>query len=447
MELKRKAYDKLLEWKSFSNGKTALLIDGARRVGKSHLAESFGKNEYRSFMTINFSGANQNVRDIFENDFMDLDLFFNKLSFLYGVPLYKRESLIIFDEVQRYPKARELLKFLVADGRYDYIETGSLISIKHNIKDIVIPSEEEHLLLHPFDFEEFLWALGDEVTVPFIRDCYKRRKPLGDAAHRKAMNSFRQYMLVGGMPQAVVEYAASRDFARVDRVKSTILELYRQDITRFADGYESRVQAIFDEIPAQLAKKEKKFSITSLGRDSKMRTYEDAFMWLTDGMIINNCYNATDPIVGLSMYMDVTSRKCYMADTGLLVTHTFHDNDYMENDLYKAVLLDSISVNQGMLMENIVAQIFRRNGHKLYFYSRSDTVERKNHMEIDFLILQHKRICPVEVKSSRYNSHSSLDKFREKFRGKIGQSYILYTKDLKQEDDILYLPIYMAMFL
>ena len=447
MELKRKAYDKLLEWKSFSNGKTALLIDGARRVGKSHLAESFGKNEYRSFMTINFSGANQNVRDIFENDFMDLDLFFNKLSFLYGVPLYKRESLIIFDEVQRYPKARELLKFLVADGRYDYIETGSLISIKHNIKDIVIPSEEEHLLLHPFDFEEFLWALGDEVTVPFIRDCYKRRKPLGDAAHHKAMNSFRQYMLVGGMPQAVVEYAASRDFARVDRVKSTILELYRQDITRFADGYESRVQAIFDEIPAQLAKKEKKFSITSLGRDSKMRTYEDAFMWLTDGMIINNCYNATDPIVGLSMYMDVTSRKCYMADTGLLVTHTFHDNDYMENDLYKAVLLDSISVNQGMLMENIVAQIFRRNGHKLYFYSRSDTVERKNHMEIDFLILQHKRICPVEVKSSRYNSHSSLDKFREKFRGKIGQSYILYTKDLKQEDDILYLPIYMAMFL
>lgn len=447
MELKRKAYDKLLEWKSFSNGKTALLIDGARRVGKSHLAESFGKNEYRSFMTINFSGANQNVRDIFENDFMDLDLFFNKLSFLYGVPLYKRESLIIFDEVQRYPKARELLKFLVADGRYDYIETGSLISIKHNIKDIVIPSEEEHLLLHPFDFEEFLWALGDEVTVPFIRDCYKRRKPLGDAAHHKAMNSFRQYMLVGGMPQAVVEYAASRDFARVDRVKSTILELYRQDITRFADGYESRVQAIFDEIPAQLAKKEKKFSITSLGRDSKMRTYEDAFMWLTDGMIINNCYNATDPIVGLSMYMDVTSRKCYMADTGLLVTHTFHDNDYMENDLYKAVLLDSISVNQGMLMENIVAQIFRRNGHKLYFYSRCDTVERKNHMEIDFLILQHKRICPVEVKSSRYNSHSSLDKFREKFHGKIGQSYILYTKDLKQEDDILYLPIYMAMFL
>ena len=447
MELKRKAYDKLLEWKSFSNGRTALLIDGARRVGKSHLAETFAKNEYRSFMIINFSSANQNVRDIFENDFMDLDLFFNKLSFMYGVTLYKRESLIIFDEVQRYPKARELIKFLVADGRYDYMETGSLISIKHNIKDIVIPSEEEHLLLHPFDFEEFLWALGDEVTIPFIRNCYERKKPLGDAAHRKAMNSFKQYMLVGGMPQAVVEYAASKDFTRVDRVKSTILELYRQDIIRFASGYESRVQAIFDEIPAQLSKKEKKFSITSLGKDSKMRTYEDAFMWLTDGMIINNCYNATDPTVGLSMYMDVTSRKCYMADTGLLVTHAFHDNDAMENELYKAVLLDSISVNQGMLMENIVAQTFRRNGRKLYFYSRNDAVERKNHMEIDFLILQHKRICPVEVKSSRYKNHSSLDKFREKFKGKIGQAYVLYTKDLKMEDDILYLPIYMAMFL
>lgn len=352
-------YDKLLEWKSFSNGRTALLIDGAGRVGKSHLAETFAKNEYRSFMIINFSSANQKVRDIFENDFMDLDLFFNKLSFMYGVTLFKRESLIIFDEVQRYPKARELIKFLVADGRYDYMETGSLM----------------------------------------------------------------------------------------DRVKNTILELYRQDIIRFASGYESRVQAIFDEIPAQLSKKEKKFSITSLGKDSKMRTYEDAFMWLTDGMIINNCYNATDPTVGLSMYMDVTSQKCYMADTGLLVTHAVHDNDVMENELYRAVLLDSISVNQGMLMENIVAQAFRRNGRKLYFYSRNDAVERKNHMEIDFLILQHKRICPVEVKSSRYKTHSSLDKFREKFKGKIGQAYVLYTKDLKLEGDILYLPIYMAMFL
>lgn len=447
MELKRKAYQKLLQWKNMSNGNTALLIDGARRVGKSFLAEEFAQKEYKSHLTINFSNVNQAVKDIFENDFMDLDIFFNKLSFIYGVALYKRESLVIFDEVQQYPKARELIKFLVADGRYDYIETGSLISIKHNIKDIVIPSEEEHLLLYPFDFEEFLWAMGDEVTVPFIKDCFDKKKPLGDAAHRKAMNSFRQYMLVGGMPQAIVEYVSSKDFSRVDRIKRTILELYRQDIIRFADGYESKVQAIFDEIPGQLTKKEKKFNITSLGKDSKMRTYEDAFMWLTDGMIINNCYNATDPTVGLSMYMDVTSQKCYMADTGLLVTHAFQDNDYLENDLYKAVLLDRINVNEGMLMENIIAQTLRTNGRKLYFYSRCDSVERKNHMEIDFLITKNKKICPVEVKSSRYNTHSSLDKFREKFKGRIGQSYILYTKDLKYEDDILFLPLYMAMFL
>lgn len=447
MGFRRKAYKKLLEWKSISNGTTALLIDGARRVGKSYLAQEFAEKEYKSFLVINFSNINQSVRDIFENDFMDLELFFNKLSLLFGVTLYRRESLVIFDEVQRYPKARELIKFLVADGRYDYIETGSLISIKHNIKDIVIPSEEEHLMLYPFDFEEFLWALGDDITIPFVKDCFEKRKPLGDAIHRKVMNSFRQYILVGGMPQAVAEYVASKDFAKVDRMKKIILELYRQDITRFAEGYESKVQAIFDEIPSQLTKKEKKFSITSLGKDSKMRTYEDAFMWLTDGMIINNCYNATDPTVGLSMYLDVTSQKCYMADTGLLVTHAFHDNDYMENDLYKAVLLDRLNINEGMLMENIVAQTLRCNGRKLYFYSRSDNKDRKNHMEIDFLISRQKKICPIEVKSSAYNTHSSLDKFRAKFSKRIGQSYILYTKDLKEEGDILYLPIYMAMFL
>lgn len=447
MGFRRKAYEKLLEWKTISNGTTALLIDGARRVGKSYLAQEFAEKEYKSFLVINFSNINQSVRDIFENDFMDLELFFNKLSLLFGVTLYRRESLVIFDEVQRYPKARELIKFLVADGRYDYIETGSLISIKHNIKDIVIPSEEEHLMLYPFDFEEFLWALGDKITIPFIKDCFEKKKPLGDAIHRKVMNSFRQYILVGGMPQAVAEYVTSKDFGKVDRMKKIILELYRQDITRFAEGYESRVQAIFDEIPSQLTKKEKKFSITSLGKDSKMRTYEDAFMWLTDGMIINNCYNATDPTVGLSMYLDVTSQKCYMADTGLLVTHAFHDNDYMENDLYKAVLLDRLNINEGMLMENIVAQTLRCNGRKLYFYSRCDNKDRKNHMKIDFLISRQKKICPIEVKSSAYNTHSSLDKFRAKFGKRIGQSYILYTKDLKEEGDILYLPIYMAMFL
>lgn len=378
---------------------------------------------------------------------MDLDLFFNELSAVFSTKLYERESLIIFDEVQCFPKARELIKFLVKDGRYDYIETGSLISIKQNIKDIVIPSEEEHLSLRPLDFEEFLWALGDETSLPYAKKCYEKLKPLGQAVHRKMLNSFRQYVLIGGMPQAVASYVETKDFEKADKIKKTILTLYRQDITRFASGYESKVKAIFDEIPAQLSKKEKKFNISSLGKSSKTRTYEDAFMRLNDGMIINTCYNATDPNVGLSMYLDNSSMKCYMADTGLLITHAFNDNDYLNNNLYKAILLDRLSVNEGMIMENYVAQAFAANGHKLYFYSRSDTNNRENNMEIDFLIIKGKKICPIEVKSSSYLTHSSLDKFMKKFKDRIGQSYILYDKDIAIKDNIICLPIYMAIFL
>ena len=445
--MKRKAFDELKAWKERSCGESALLVRGARRDGKSFLAQEFAKNEYKSHILINFSKASKEIKDIFFNDLMDLDLFFNKLSLMFGVQLFRRESLIIFDEVQQFPRAREAIKFLVEDGRYDFLETGSLISLKQNIKDIVIPSEEEHMILNPLDFEEFLWALGDTVTYPILKQCFDTLTPLGEAAHRKIMNIFRQYMLVGGMPQAVTAYVEDKNFAKVDRIKKTILNLYRQDITRFAQGYESKVLAIFDEIPAQLSKKEKKFSISSLGKDAKKRTYEDSFMWLTEGMIINNCYNATDPTVGLSMYLDVTSQKCYMADTGLLVTHAFKDNNYISNELYKAVLLDKISVNEGMLMENIVAQALKANGHNLFFYSRSDNLQRENHMEIDFLVSRGNKICPVEVKSSGYNKHSSLDKFTTKFKGRIGQPYILYSKDILVKDGIVHLPIYMAMFL
>ncbi|MCD7728400.1 MAG: DUF4143 domain-containing protein [Clostridia bacterium] len=447
MELKRKAYDALLQWKKESNGTTALLIDGARRVGKSHLAEYFATKEYKSYILINFSKASKALKDIFLNDLMDLDLFFNKLSLMFGKELYTRQSLLIFDEVQRFPRAREAIKFLVEDGRYDYIETGSLISLKQNTKDIVIPSEEEHMELNPLDFEEFLWAMGDTVTVPLLRKCYDNLQPLGDAVHRKIMNSFRQYLLVGGMPQAVSEYATSKSFAKVDRIKKTILNLYRQDITRFAKGYESKVLAIFDQIPSQLSKREKKFSITSLSKDARTRTYEDSFMWLKEGMITNNCYNSTDPSVGLSMSLDETSQKLYMLDTGLLVTHTFKDDTYMTNELYKSVLLDKISVNEGMLMENAVAQAFRASGHNLFFYSRSDNENRENNLEIDFLLLKKGKICPVEVKSSSYTTHSSLDKYMKKFKGRHGQAYIIYSKDLQVKDNIVHLPIYMAMFL
>lgn len=445
--LKRKIYDRLLEWKEKDNGSCALLLDGARRVGKSYIAEQFGKNEYKSYILIDFAHLPGEVRDIFENDMNDFDLFFNKLSAYYRKILYKRESLIIFDEVQRYPKARELIKYLVADGRYDYLETGSLISLRMNVEDIVIPSEEEHVEMFPMDFEEFLWAMGDETTIPYLRECLELLRPLGQAMHRRVMNDFRQYILVGGMPQAVEAYRTTKSFENADRIKKRILTLYRQDITKYARGYEAKVLSIFDEMPSQLSKTEKKYKLSSISKGARFRDYENAFLWLTEAMVINNCYNATEPTVGLSMSEEHTTRKCYMADTGLLVTHSFMDDKFMDNELYRDILLDRLHVNEGMLMENIVAQELRAAGHKLYFYSRSDTDKRENNMEIDFLIRQKRKICPIEVKSGTYRKHSSLDKFRNKFKGKIGQAYILYTKDILIKENVIHLPIYMAMFL
>lgn len=445
--LKRKIYDKLLEWKNQSNGSTAILIDGARRVGKSYIAEEFGKSEYKSYILIDFGKAPQDVLDLFIHDSANLDLFFAKLSAFYAKTLHKRNSLIIFDEVQQFPRARQLIKYLVADGRYDYIETGSLIRLKKNVQDIIIPSEEEHIEMFPMDFEEFLWAMGDEATVPLIRTCFESKTPLSQALHRKIMNDFRQYVLVGGMPQSVIAYLKEKNFEASDVAKRRIIKLYRDDVSKFAEGYEDKVFALFDGIPAQLSKKEKKYKLSSISKKARFRTYEDSFIWLHEAMVVNTCFNATDPGVGLALSADNTTQKCYMADTGLLVTHTFMDNAFTENELYRAILFDKLNINEGMIMENIVAQMLRTNGHKLYFYSRSDTDNRENHMEIDFLITEGKKIAPIEVKSSNYTSHSSLDKFRNKFSSKIGNSYILYSKDVMIKDGIIHLPFYMAMFL
>lgn len=442
--LKRKLYYDLTAWKKRSGGTTALLIDGARRVGKSFLAEAFAKNEYRSYILIDFGNAPQDILDLFEHDTGDLDLFFAKLSAYYRTALYQRESLIVFDEVQQYPRARQLIKYLVADGRYDYLETGSLIRLKKNVQDIIIPSEEEHMELHPMDFEEFLWAMGDEITMPLIRACFENRRPLGAPLHRKIMNDFRQYLLVGGMPQSVLAYLDGKNFEASDAAKRHILRLYREDVSKFASGYEDKVYAVFDGIPGQLSKKEKKYMLAALGKNARFRSYEDSFIWLGEAMIINPCFNATDPSVGLALSADHATQKCYMADTGLLVTHTFMDNAYTDNELYRAILFDKLDINEGMIMENVVAQMLRQGRRRLYFYSRSDSSNRENHMEIDFLITQGKEICPVEVKSGNYRSHSSLDKFRKKFSGKLGQSYILYTKDVMEKDGILHLPLYMA---
>jgi predicted AAA+ superfamily ATPase len=446
-KLKRKIYDDLLAWKNRSNGSSALMIDGARRVGKSFICEQFAQTEYKSYIMIDFGNAPTDVTDLFIYDSSNLDLFFSKLSVFYSEILYKRESLIIFDEVQQFPRARQLIKYLVADGRYDYIETGSLIRLKKNVQDIIIPSEEEHIEMFPLDFEEFLWAMGNFTSVPFIKRCFDERLALGPALHRKIMNDFRQYILVGGMPQAVLEYISVKNFEEVDAVKRRILKLYRDDVAKFAEGYEDKVFAIFDGIPAQLSRKEKKYKLSSISTHARFRSYEDSFIWLAEAMMVNSCLNSTDPNVGLALSADHTTQKCYMGDTGLLITQTFCDNPYIENDLYRAVLFDKLSINEGMIMENIVAQMLRRNGHKLYFYSRYDKKHRENHMEIDFLITEKKKITPIEVKSGVYKSHSSLDKFRRKYSSRLGTAYVLHTKDVMVKDGVIYLPLYMAMFL
>lgn len=444
VELERKAYAELLEWKS-RGGTTAILIDGARRVGKSHLAVSFASNEYKSHVLIDFSRAGDDVKDTFIHDANDLNLFFQKLMLLTGTELHRRESVLIFDEVQFFPRAREMIKHLVADGRYDYIETGSLISIRQNVKDILIPSEEEILRLNPLDFEEFLWALGDRSSVPLLRGFYEKRMPLGENIHRRMMTQFRKYMLVGGMPQSVLAYLESGSFADADRVKRRILSLYREDVARFANGYRGKVLSVFDGIPSQLSRREKRFKLSSLEKGARSRGYEDSFMWLEDGRLINQCFNSTDPSVGLRMHLD-PSHKCYMADTGLLVTHSVDVSAVTEESVYRSILLEKAGINQGAFMENVVAQELVATGHRLFFYARNDREDSRNTMEIDFLIVQDGKVCPVEVKSSRL-THSSLTKFKEKFGKRVGQPYVLCTRDLFERDGILFLPVYMTMFL
>lgn len=450
--MKRKIYEDLLTWKKEWAGKTALLIDGARRVGKSYIAEEFAKTEYRSYIFIDFNSATEDIRNLFFHYLNDLDTLFMYLSGYYNVKLYEHESLIIFDEVQLFPRARAALKYLVADGRYDYIETGSLMSIKKNVQDIVIPSEERHLKMYPLDFEEFLWAMGNDTLMDIIKKCYDAEKPMGQIMHRKAMDYFRQYLIVGGMPQAVQEYATSRDFDRVDRIKRDILTLYRADIIKHAAGYEMKVESIFDEIPAQLQKHEKRFRISSLKKDARFRDYEDAMFWLDDAMIVNICYNSTEPNIGLRLNMDRLTLKCYMADTGLLISHAFDENGIVTEELYKKLLFDKLEVNKGMIMENMVAQMLTASGHKLYFYSNCSREDKDSRMEIDFLITKSKvssrhNISPIEVKSGKNYTLTSLRKFMKKYDEQTHIPYVLHTNDLKKEEGIIYLPLYMTPLL
>ncbi len=451
MVIDRKIYQELLKWKQEVQGKRALLIEGARRVGKSTIAEKFGREQYRSYILIDFNKAPKSVRDNFEN-LNELDIFFQNLSLEYNVRLYPRQSLIIFDEIQKYPRAREAIKYLVADGRYDFIETGSLISIKENVNEITVPSEERRLKMYPVDFEEFAQALGEELLLEYIRRCFQEEKPLDQKMHTKAMRLFREYMLVGGMPQSIVAYVENgRDFYASDREKRDILDLYRDDIRKASKRYNSRVSALFENIPGYLSTHEKKIVLSHIDDDARYAQYDDPLFWLDDSMICNLCYKCNDPNVGFALNKNDAAVKCYMGDTGLLVSLAFSENEISDQQLYKAIIGGRLSLNEGMLYENMIAQMIAAKGKKLYFYTRYNAVKHRNDIEIDFLLSNESktgfRIFPMEVKSSKNYTTTSLNEFRELFSGRIANSFIIHPKSFAKEDSITKLPPYMLFCL
>lgn len=449
--MKRKMYDQLLAWKTRQGSKPAVLIEGARRVGKSYIAEQFARNEYRSAIIIDFGRVEPEIKELFTSHLTDLDNFFQLLSTLRGVRLYPHDSLIVFDEVQLFPPARAAIKYLVQDGRFDYLETGSLLSIKRNVRDILIPSEERSFPMHPMDLEEFAWAAGAGDLYDCARDALDAHRPMGPL-HRKATELFRQYLIVGGMPQAVQAYVDGAMFQDVDAIKRDILRLYRQDIGKYAQGYETKVEAIFDEIPGQLLRHERRFKLSSLRKGARFRSYEDALFWLTDAMIVNPCFAAAEPSVGLRMARDSTRFKAYMGDTGLLISHAFDDRAIADEALYKKLLLGKLEVNEGMIYENAVAQMLTAAGHKLYYYANASRNNTADRMEIDFLVAGHKttnrhNIAPIEVKSGKRYRLASLNKFRQKFAEQTREPYVIHDGDYREEDGIRYVPAYMTPFL
>lgn len=438
---KRKLYERLLEWKRVQNGKSAILIEGARRVGKSTLVEQFAKNEYESYILIDFNEASDEVKSLFSN-IMDKDFLFLQLQAIYNVVLKERRSVIVFDEVQNCPLARQAIKYLVKDGRYDYIETGSLISVKKNTKDITLPSEEERVTLYPMDYEEFRWALGDEVTVPLLRTFYEKRLPL-DRAHRDKMRDFRLYMLIGGMPQAVETYLETNNFALVDHVKRGIINIYQADFQKLDPT--GRLETLFMEIPSQLSKASGRYRPYSvLGRVNEDKLM-DLMRDLEDSKTVLISHHSNEPNVGMSLTKNLSRFKIFCADTGLFVTLAFWNKSNTENVIYQKLLNDKLSTNLGFVYENVVAQMLAASGNKLFYYTWAK--DATHNYEVDFLLSRGTKLHPIEVKSSGYNSHVSLDVFCEKFSHVVDKRYLNYTKDLKRDEKTLLLPVYMTIFL
>ena len=439
----RKIYQKMLDWKTQSDGRTALLIEGARRIGKSTVAEEFAKNEYETYILIDFAKASADIKMLFD-DVSDLNYLFLQLQLQYKVDLKERRSVIIFDEVQLCPKARQAIKTLVQDHRYDYIETGSLISIKKNVKDILIPSEERKLSMYPMDYEEFLWAQGDRSTFPLLKKCFEAKKALGDAANRKQLRQFRLYMLVGGMPQAVSAYLETNNFRYVDDIKRDILNLYEADFAKLDST--GRLAMLFDAIPAELNKNSSRYQTGAvLGGENAEKVLE-LVAELKDSKTVLLSYNVNDPGPGMSHTKDLSKFKMFICDTGLFVTLMFKDRDFTENEIYEKLLNDKLSVNLGYLYENAVACLLAANGDELFYHTILNETSKHNY-EIDFLIARKNKVVPLEVKSSGYKSHKSLDVFTEKFSDRISHRYLVYTKDLCKERDIICIPVYMTPFL
>ena len=443
MTFKRKIYDKFLEWKKNSDGKTALLVEGARRIGKSTIVEEFAKNEYESYILIDFTKASKEILNLFD-DISDLNYIFLRLQLIYHKELHQRKSLIIFDEVQFCPKARQAIKHLVADHRYDYMETGSLISIRKNVKDILIPSEERQVQMYPMDFEEFKWALGDTVTIKLLRESFEKYQPLGDDLNRRMMRDFRLYMLVGGMPKAVSTYIETNNMRLVDEEKRDILRLYEYDFMKIDST--GKAAMLFKSIPSQLEKNASRYQVSSVLENQRNSTVLELISEMESSKTVLVSYKSDDPNAGLTRTKDLENFKLFVCDTGLFTTMLFMDKDFTENIIYEKLLSDKLSVNLGYLYENVVAQILKANGNSLFYYTFLDEKSRHN-FEIDFLLARNNKVCPIEIKSSGYKTHASLDAFSEKYSSRILNKYLVYTKDLGKDKDVFSIPVYMTMFL
>ena len=443
MTFKRKIYDKFLEWKKNSDGKTALLVEGARRIGKSTIVEEFAKNEYESYILIDFTKASKEVLNLFD-DISDLNYIFLRLQLIYHKELHQRKSLIIFDEVQFCPKARQAIKHLVADHRYDYMETGSLISIRKNVKDILIPSEERQVQMYPMDFEEFKWALGDTVTIKLLRESFEKYQPLEYDLNRRMMRDFRLYMLVGGMPKAVSTYIETNNMRLVDEEKRDILRLYESDFMKIDST--GKAAMLFKSIPSQLEKNASRYQVSSVLENQRNSTVLELISEMESSKTVLVSYKSDDPNAGLTRTKDLENFKLFVCDTGLFTTMLFMDKDFTDNIIYEKLLSDKLSVNLGYLYENVVAQILKANGNSLFYYTFLDEKSRHN-FEIDFLLARNNKVCPIEIKSSGYKTHASLDAFSEKYSSRILNKYLVYTKDLGKDKDVFSVPVYMTMFL